>query len=104
MTVNVRLVEVDGGESRFLVGSCCWSRGCGVRGDFGKRVCRTQWCGHEVHVVDDDLNRGEFVGPFAFVVSEDEHNGAILNEITRGAVGGSDVVGDELTVVVELGH
>ena len=44
--------------------------------------------------------------PFAFVVSEDEHNGAILNEITRVtvAVGGSDVVGDELTVVVELGH
>ena len=104
MTIDVASVEVDRGESRLLDGSCGWSRGCRVRGHFGKCVCRTQRCGHEVHVVDDDLNRGEFVGPFSFVVSEDEHNGAILNEITRVAVGGSDVVGDELTVVVELGH
>ena len=59
---------------------------------------------HEVHVVDDDLNGGEFVGPSPFVVSEDEHNGAILDEITRVAVGGLDVVGDEMTVLVELGH
>jgi len=40
-------------------------------------------------VVDDDLNGGEFVGPSPFVVSEDEHNGAILDEITRVAVGGA---------------
>ena len=104
VTVDVGLVEVDRGESRFLVGSCGWSRGCGVRGHFGKCVCRTQRCGHEVHVVNDDLNRGEFVGPFPFVVSEDEHNGAILDEITRVADGGLDVVGDEMTVLVELGH
>ena len=78
VTVDVGLVEVDRGESRFLVGSC-WSRGCGVRGHFGKSVCRTQRCGHEVHVVVDDLNRGEFVGPFPFVVSEDEHSGAIMD-------------------------
>ena len=39
-------------------------------------------------MVDDDLNRGEFVGPFAFVVSEDEHNGAILEYVTGVPIGG----------------
>ena len=83
MIVDVGLVEVDRGEARFLDGSCGWSRGCGVRGggdrcQFGKRVCGTQGCWHDVNVVDDDLNRGELVGPLALVVSEDERNGAIL--------------------------
>ena len=83
MTVDGGLVEVDRRESRLLDWSCGWSRGGGVRGGgdrrrLRKRVCRTQRCWQNVNVVHDDLNRREFVGPLALVVSEDECNGAIL--------------------------
>ena len=43
-----------------------------------KRVCRTQRCRHDVNVVYDDPNGGELAWPPAFVVTEDERNGAIL--------------------------
>ena len=55
-------------------------------------------------MVHDDLNGGELLGPFASVVSEDRHTGAVL-EIIRGvSVGGDNVVGGDIAVVVERGH
>ena len=55
-------------------------------------------------MVHDDFDGGEFAGPFALVVSEDERSSAVL-EIIRGvSVGGDNVVRDDVAVDVERGH
>ena len=41
--------------------------------------------------------------PFASIVTEDEHTRAVL-DIVGGAVGGDNVVRDDVTVGVERGH
>ena len=55
-------------------------------------------------MVHDDLNGGELVGPFASIVTEDKHTGAVLDIIRGVSVGGDNVVGDDVAVVVERGH
>ena len=37
-------------------------------------------------------------------MTEDEHNGAIGQEVTCVAVGGKDVMGDQAAIDAELGH
>ena len=55
-------------------------------------------------MVYDDFDRGEFVGPFASIVSEDKHTRAVLDIVGGVAGGGDNVVRDDVAVDVERGH
>ena len=55
-------------------------------------------------MVYDDLNGGELLGPFASIVTEDKHTRAVLDIVGGVAVGGDNVVRDDVSVGVERGH
>ena len=109
MTVDIQLVEVDRRDSCLLDRSCCRSRssgrdGGGHGGRYRKRVRRSQRQRQEVDVVHDDFDGRELVRPFASIVTEDKHTRAVLDIVGGVAVGGDNVVRDDVTVGVERGH
>ena len=57
-------------------------------------------------MVYDDFDGGELVRPLASIVTEDKRSRAVLNIVQVGgvAVGGDNVVRDDVSVGVERGH
>ena len=52
----------------------------------------------------DDFDGGELVRPLASIVTEDKRSRAVLNIVGGVAVGGDNVVRDDVSVGVERGH